>query len=90
MPPGNGSFSSRLSTPPRPAICSQLGPQVVHVELIAGGDFFGQPGGRVVVRLPLHLLDQAEHVAHAEDPRRHPVRVEGLKLSHRLADCPET
>src|SRR5512133_864090 len=34
----------------------------------------------------LGLLDQAEHVAHAEDPRRHPVRVEVLELVDLLAD----
>src|SRR5881394_3219328 len=37
----------------------------------------------------LGLLDEAEHVAHAENPRRHPVRVEVLELVDLLADRDE-
>jgi hypothetical protein len=31
------------------------------------------------VEVLLSLFDEAEHVAHAEDPARHPIRVEGLE-----------
>ena len=34
----------------------------------------------------LGLLDQRQHVAHAEDPRRHPVGMEHLELVELLAD----
>src|SRR5204862_3686450 len=37
----------------------------------------------------LGLLNQAEHVAHAENPRRHPVRVEVLEQVDLLADRDE-
>src|SRR3990170_8789305 len=37
----------------------------------------------------LGLLDQRQHIAHAEDPRRHPIRVEVLELIEFLADGDE-
>src|SRR5439155_26703856 len=33
----------------------------------------------------LGLLDQSEYVAHAEDPRRHPLRVEDVEVLELLA-----
>ena len=39
----------------------------------------------VLVELALGLLDQAHHVAHAEDPLRHAVGVEALELVELLA-----
>ena len=46
----------------------------LHVRLLVFGD-----GG-------LGLLDQRQHVAHPEDPRRHPIGVEHLELVELLAD----
>ena len=40
----------------------------------------------VLVDRRLGLLDQGEHVAHAEDPRRHPLGVELLELVELLPD----
>ena len=37
----------------------------------------------------LGLLDQRQHVAHAEDPRGHPVGMEDLELVELLADRDE-
>jgi hypothetical protein len=40
--------------------------------------------------LALGLLDQAQHVAHAEDPLRHAVGVEALELVELLAESRRT
>ena len=37
----------------------------------------------------MHFLDQREHVPHAEDPRRHPFRVEHLSLFYFFRDAGE-
>ena len=38
-----------------------------------------------LVHLALGLLDERHHVAHAEDPLGHPVRVEALEVAELLA-----
>ena len=42
-------------------------------------------GGFLLVELFLCALDQAHHVAHAEDPRSHPIGMERLELVELLA-----
>ena len=45
--------------------------------------------GLVGVERLLGLLDEAEHVAHAEDPARHAVGIEGLEVLELLTDTDE-
>ena len=45
--------------------------------------------GLLLVKALLRLLDEAEHVAHAEDARGHAVRVEGLDVGEFFADAGE-
>ncbi|MNZ69798.1 hypothetical protein D3C78_881120 [compost metagenome] len=57
----------------------QLVAEVFEIEALALLQLLGQLVGFGLVDGLFGLLDQAEHVAHAEDARRHTVRVEGLE-----------
>src|SRR5699024_4542936 len=57
----------------------QLVAEVVEPETAAAlADLAGQFSGLFLIDLALDFLDQAEHVAHAEDARSQAVRVKGL------------
>jgi len=56
---------------------------VVHGET-PGEHLLGRGLGGVLVHLGLGALDQGEDVAHAEDARGHPLRLEGLQLGDLL------
>src|SRR5215211_2352541 len=62
----------------------QLAEEVLERELLLA-DLALEVGRLVGVELLLSLLDQGHHVAHAEDPARHPVGVEALQLVELLA-----
>ena len=50
------------------------------------GELITMDGGRLLgVEGLLGLLDQREHVAHAQNPARHPVRMEHVEVRQRLA-----
>src|SRR4051812_104930 len=59
--------------------------EVVEREL-AGGETLFHLRLLVLFDRRFRALDEREHVAHAEDARRHPVRVEHLERIHLLAD----
>ncbi len=83
-PPRPGSIPSRLVERPHPPHCPQLVEEVVEAELVAA-QLALQLDRVVLVELALGLLDQAQHVAHAEDPLGHAVGVEALELLEVLA-----
>lgn len=63
-----------------------LGQEVVERELLPlGRQLGGHLGGLFLAEGLLGLLDQGEHVAHAEDAGRHAVRVERVELVQLLA-----
>ena len=67
----------------------QLLPEVRQIEVLALLELLDQPLGLLAVDLGLHLLDQRDHVAHAQDARGDPVRMEGLQGRGLLADAQE-
>ena len=54
--------------------------EVLEGEALAGGELAGHPLGLVGVEGLLGLLDEREHVAHAEDARGHPLGVEDVEV----------
>ena len=54
--------------------------EVLEREALAGGELAGHPLGLLGVEGLLGLLDQGEHVAHAEDARGHPLGVEDVEV----------
>src|SRR5215207_8070836 len=58
--------------------------EVVERELLLS-DLLLELGRLALVHLLFGLLDECHHVAHAEDPLRHPVRVEALEVAELLA-----
>jgi hypothetical protein len=57
------------------------------VEALALGELARQLVGLLLVDLVLDLLHQRHHVAHAEDARGQPLRMEGLQRVGLLADA---
>ena len=68
---------------------AQLVAKVREVEALAGLELGGNLRRLVPVDLALHLLDESQHVAHAEDARGDAVRVEGLEGRGLLAGTDE-
>src|SRR3954451_21759179 len=66
----------------------QLLEEVLERELVAT-QLALELAGLVLLELLLGLLDERHHVAHAEDPLRHALRVEALELVQLLADARE-
>src|SRR5690606_34976285 len=62
---------------------------VLEVEVAALLDLGRDALGLLPIDLLLHLLDEADHVAHAEDPRREPLRNERLQRIQLLAGADE-
>ena len=62
--------------------------EVLQVELLLAQLFLQLPGLLLVVAL-LGLVDEGEHVAHAQDARGHAVGVEGLEVLELLAHADE-
>src|SRR4051794_26787510 len=62
--------------------------EVVERELVAA-QLALELAGLVFLELLLRLLDERHHVAHAEDPLRHPLGVEALELVELLAHARE-
>jgi hypothetical protein len=62
-----------------------LGQEVLEGEVVAGLELRGHLRGLLGVERLLGLLDQREHVAHAEDARGHPVGVEDVEVVELLA-----
>ena len=56
----------------------QLVAEVGQVEPPAAADLVGEPGGLLAIDLAFRLLDKRQHIAHAEDPRCHAVRMKGF------------
>ena len=86
--PPFGSRSMRLSSGPIFFIDASCSLQVFERELAR------RPSSRRALRRAgvdrrLDLLDEREHVAEAEDPRRHPVGMERLEVLGLLADADE-
>ncbi len=67
----------------------QLIAEVFEVEALALFQLLGQFVGLVLVQRRFGLLDQAEHVAHAEDPRGDTLRVERIERFALLAHTDE-
>ena len=67
----------------------ELALEVGHVEALALDHLLGQALGFLVIDLAMDLLDQADDVAHAEDPRRHALRIERLEGLGLLANAHE-
>jgi len=63
--------------------------EILEVESLARLDLVRQLLGGVAVPAFLHLLDQRQHVAHAEDARGHAVGMESLESIEFLADARE-
>ena len=59
--------------------------EVLEGEVLAAAELAGHLLGLVLVEGLLGLLDEGEHVAHAEDARGHPVGVEGVEVVELLA-----
>ena len=74
-----------LSSPP-PRICLSWSREVVEVEPLLAQLALELLGLLLVDRL-LRLLDEGQHVAHAEDARGHAVGVEELEVLELLADA---
>ena len=62
-----------------------LGQEVLEGEVLAAAELAGHLLGLALVERLLGLLDEGEHVAHAEDARGHPVGVEGVEVVDLLA-----
>ena len=63
--------------------------EVLEVEAFAGLDLLRELFGFLAIDALLHVLDQREHVAHAEDARGHAVGMERLEAGQLLADARE-
>ena len=63
--------------------------EVVEVETFARLDFPGQLDRLIAIDLLVRLLDQRQHIAHAEDARGHALRVENLEAVELLGDTGE-
>ena len=63
----------------------QLCAEVRQVELAPGGELAGQAFGLALIHLALGVLDERKHIAHAEDARRHAIRVERFQRVRFLA-----
>ncbi len=70
------------------AACS-CAAQVLEVEILAACNLARELLGLVAIDLAGHLLDERQHVAHAENPRRHALGLEGLERVRLLADADE-
>src|SRR5207245_4570777 len=64
-----------------------LVPEVLEVEALALLYLLGDALGALEVDLGVRLLDQRQDVAHAEDARRHPLRMERFEARELLADA---
>ncbi len=63
--------------------------EIVEVEALAGFDLLRQGTRDLLVHLLVRVLDQGQDIAHAEDPRRHPVRMKNLEPGKLLAHADE-
>ena len=79
-----GQHSQQISDGPHLADGHHLLEEVVEREL-AGADLVGGGLGLLGVEVLLGLLDEAEHVAHAEDATGHAVGVEDVEIFELLA-----
>ena len=76
---------SRLPIGPHAANRLQLLEEVLERELVAGAELGGHLLGFGLVEVLLGLLDERQHVAHAEDARGHPVGMEDVEVLELLA-----
>ena len=76
-----------IAGPHRPELLD-LGQEVVEAHLAGADALFDLDRGLAVDDL-LGALDQGEHVAHAEDPRRGPLGLEDLEVLRPLACAPK-
>ena len=81
-----GSMPSTLDMPPIFCICAQLVGQILQVEL-ALGELLRHGLGFLLVDVLGGLLDEAHHVAHAEDAARDALGVEILKRRRAFRRC---
>ena len=80
-----GSMPSRFADRAHLADRLHLLEEVLEGELVAAAELGGHLLGLVLVEGLLGLLDQGEHVAHAEDAGGHPVGVEDVEVLELLA-----
>jgi hypothetical protein len=59
--------------------------EVIEIEALARLELFGELDGLFFVDAFLRILDQRQHVAHAEDSRSHALRVEGFEAGQFFA-----
>ena len=67
----------------------QLRFEVLQIETFARFEFFSQARGFHMIDLALRLLNQAQHIAHAEDALRHTVGVKRLEPREFFRDTRE-
>src|SRR5690606_36909396 len=75
----HGQFIHQRAQPAHATHLLQLVTEVFKIEALAFLQLVRELLGLGLVELLLGLLDQAEHVAHAENARGDPVRMEGLE-----------
>ena len=63
--------------------------QILKIELGALLDLAGQLFGLGAIDLALDFLDQGQHIAHAENSRRHALRMKRFQASQLFADTGE-
>ena len=87
--PMPGSLSIRLAMPPMLVICSICSRKSARSKPLPFLSFLASFSAFSAVDLALDLLDQGEHVAHAQDAGGDPVGMEGLQRRGLLADPEE-
>src|SRR6266536_2987114 len=80
-----GEHAEQVADWPELADHHQLVNEVLESEPVAGDQLARHLGGLLLIERLLRLLEEREHVAHVEDPGRHPVRMEQVEVLELLA-----
>ena len=69
----------KAPTPPIFRICCICCLEILEVKALAGLEFLRQSLRLILIHAALRVLDQRQHVAHAEHARSHAVGIEGFE-----------